>query len=215
MAQKEGKCCLVFTNVLLCLLGLLVAGVAAYIKFGGSIPIPEIESLLTPYITLLIIVGIVILIVGLLGWCASAGGCWLWIYSTLIFICFVVGLAITVLVFILVFIIKSGSSLQETVMNAVAEAVSRLIEADEKNWIAVEELFKCCGYEGVNTSYIGDICNSANETMANCKDVLFSYASTYLIWIGLVFVVIEIVLLILVCSSCKLCCAKDQQNIDF
>ena len=204
MAQKEGKCCLVFTNVLLCLLGLLVAGVAAYIKFGGSIPIPEIESLLTPYITLLIIVGIVFLVVGLLGWCASAGGCrlcWLWIYSAIIFICFVFGLLITILVFSLDSIIKSGSSLQETVMNAVAEAVSRSIEADEKNWIAVEELFKCCGYEGVNTSYIGDICNSANETMANCKDVLFSYASTYLIWIGLVFVVIEIVLPILVCSA--------------
>ncbi|KAK8805340.1 hypothetical protein WA158_001997 [Blastocystis sp. Blastoise] len=208
--KKEGKCCLIATNVILLIIGLVILGVALYFKFAGSFPVPEVEAILAPSLLFFIVTGVVICVLAILGWCAAGEGCWLYTYSFLVFIVFIVALVATIFIFVLYVLIQKANEHDGGLWESITQAIWAYAAEDTKGWKEIQDGLKCCGFGTNTTIQTGTYCGGENAT--DCLNLISQTTTSYALWAGLGFAIATLVLLILVCSSCRLMCSCGNKN---
>ncbi|KAK8805347.1 hypothetical protein WA158_002003 [Blastocystis sp. Blastoise] len=201
--DKNARCCLITCNVLLLIIGLLIVGVSVYINIQGSFPVQEIETFVKPYLNIFIISGAVVAVISILGLCAAAGGCWLYVYSFLALVMFIVFLAIAIVAFILYFVVGNADS-SESFWAEIDKAFANIVNTTE--WEQVQTTFECCGF---GEKYP---CESAQSTFPDCKTLFTGAVETSSLWVGIAAIVAALILLIIICSSCKMICSKGPKR---
>ena len=196
--EREGKGCLICMNVLLLILGTLLAGSAIYVMNAKELP-PVFEVIKSNCMWLMF-GGIALVIFAIVGFCASCGGCLLYLYCIIITLLTIVFLIVDIVLFAIFFMIKGGkNSAIEFIDNATLTVIQKEDYAEE--WKGIQDTLKCCGYNNVVETRTGDVCTEAS--FVDCKEMLVTACENYSLYAAIVCFVVLIVLLILSCASCK------------
>ena len=192
--KKNG--CLVCMNVILLLIGLFVTGASIYLSFGKDIP-PVIQQL-SSYVGMAIIFGVILIVFAVIGFCASCGGCFLFIYSLIITVCSIFCLVVTIILAVTFFTIK-GDNQDSEIVRAVDNITIQFVESPDSAvaWKALQDSLGCCGYMGYGLT--GDACASE---FTDCREMVMTTVIKYNQVALIVAAVITLVILILNCSSC-------------
>ena len=198
-----GKSCLICMNVLLLILGALVAGFAFYVMYAKDVP--PVFEIIKSNCLLMMFGGIALVIFAIVGFCASCGGCILYLYCIIITLLTVVFLVIDIVLFVIFTDIKTNKiSIIDQIDNGTITVITNPDYAEE--WKSIQDNFKCCGYNNIIETRTGDVCPVSEVTespVVDCKALLIDACSDYSLYAAIVCLVVFIVLLILTWSSCK------------
>lgn len=194
--NEKSNGCLICMNVILLLIGLFVTGAAIYLSFGKDIP-PVIQQL-SGYIGMAIIFGVILIVFSVIGFCASCGGCFLFIYALVITVCSIFCIVITVVLAITFFAVKGGSE-ENSIIRTVDNITIQFVESPDsaEAWKALQDSLKCCGYMGYGLT--GDACAT---DFTDCRALIMDTVAQYNQIALIISAVITLVILILNCSSC-------------
>ena len=196
--EREGKGCLICMNVLLLILGAILAGSAIYAMNAKELP-PVFEGIKSNCMWLMF-GGIALVIFAIVGFCASCGGCLLYLYCIIITLLSIVFLIVDIALFVVFFCIKGGNSLTiESIDNATLSVIQK--ENYTEEWKGIQDTLKCCGYNNILETKTGKFCTEA--TPVDCKEMFINACENYSLYAAIVCLVVLIVLLILSCASCK------------
>lgn len=196
--EREGKGCLICMNVLLFILGAILAGSAIYVMNAKELP-PVFEAIKSNCMWLMF-GGIALVIFAIVGFCASCGGCLLYLYCIIITLLTIVFLIVDIALFSVFFSIKGGkSSTIEFIDNATLSVIQE--EDYAEVWKGIQDTVKCCGYNNILETKTGEVCTEA--TPVDCREMLMDACENYCLYAAIVCLVVLIVLLILSCASCK------------
>ena len=196
--ERKGKACLICMNAILLILGAILAGSAIYVMNAKELP-PVFEAIKSNCMWLMF-GGIALVIFAIVGFCASCGGCLLYLYCIIITLLTIVFLIVDIALFSVFFSIKGGkSSTIEFIDNATLSVIQE--EDYAEVWKGIQDTVKCCGYNNILETKTGEVCTEA--TPVDCREMLMDACENYCLYAAIVCLVVLIVLLILSCASCK------------
>ena len=197
--KKEGKGCMVFMNVLLLILGLFIIGLTIYVNTGSDIP-PVIQQL-GVILGMGIGIGVVLVIFSIIGFCASCGGCFLFIYCVVITILSIICVVLTIAVIIIWVGVKNLDDTSNAIVSLVDNTTINVISQPDyqDSWKSIQNALNCCGYQGFEET--GDSC-SASPQGQDCRNLIFGTLVNYSLVSFIVILVATVVVIILNCASC-------------
>ena len=197
--KASGKACMNFMNVLLIVLGLVVAGLTIYLNKVDNIP--PILSSLNFLMGAGYLIGGLLIVFGIVGICASYGGCLLYLYCILITILSIVCIVATIALIVLTVGMKLKESGNSSIVDQVDNITLSFISKEEngESWTNIQNVLKCCGYTGLEET--GDSC-SADPKGPDCRAFIFDQLETYCLVATVVILVVTVFVLIINCASC-------------
>lgn len=199
--KAEGKACMNFMNVVLIVLGLVVVGFTVYLNKVEDIP-PVLSSL-SGLMGVGYMLGGLLVVFGIIGICASYGGCLLYLYSILITILSIVCVVAT----IAIIVITVGMKLKESGNSVIIDKVDNITmsyvtnEANAESWKNMQNALKCCGYTSLEET--GDLCVAPKGP--DCRELIFEQLEKYCLAATIVVLIVTIFVLIINCATCARC----------
>ena len=200
--KAEGKACMNFMNGVLIVLGLVVLGFTVYLNKVDNIP-PVLSSL-SVLMGVGYMIGGLLVVFGIIGICASYGGCLLYLYSILITILSIICVVATVAIIV----VTVGMKLKESGNSSIIDKVDNITmsyvtnEANAESWKNMQNALKCCGYTGLEET--GETC-TADPKGPDCREVIFEQLEKYCLVATIVILVVTIFVIIINCASCARC----------
>lgn len=199
--KAEGKACMNFMNGVLIVLGLVVLGFTLYLNKVDNIP--PVLSNLSGLMGVGYLLGGLLVVFGIVGICASYGGCLLYLYSILITILSIICVVATIAIIVVTVGMKLKESGNSTIIDKVDNFTMSYVtnEANAESWKSMQNALKCCGYTGMVET--GDLC--AEPKGPDCRDLIFEQLEKYCLAATVVVLVVTIFVLIINCATCARC----------
>ena len=200
--EAEGKKCMNFMNGVLIFLGLVVLGFTLYLNKVDNIP-PVLSSL-SGIMGIGYLLGGLLVVFGIVGICASYGGCLLYLYSILITILSIICVVSTIAIIVVTVGIKLKESGNSSIIDKVDNFTMGYVtnEANAESWKNMQNTLKCCGYTGLEQT--GDLCEG-DEKAPDCREFIFDQLEKYCLAATIVILVVMIYVLIINCATCTRC----------
>lgn len=204
--KAEGKTCMNFMNGVLIVLGLVVLGFTLYLNKIDNIP-PVLSSL-SGLMGVGYLLGGLLVVFGIVGICASYGGCLLYLYSILITILSIVCVVATIAIIVVTVGMKLKESGNSTIIDKADNITMSYVtnEANAESWKNMQNALKCCGYMGLEET--GDLCTPTEpdtEKGPDCREFIFEQLEKYCLVATIVVLVVTIFVLIINCATCARC----------
>lgn len=200
--SRAGKTCLITLNVVLIALACVLLGSVIYMGRDNA-ELPPFMEALKDYQTLMIWVAIVLFLMGILGVCASFGGCLLLFYTVAITLVTLVCIALLGLVIYAFYMTKAKPEESNFVLDLVDNTTMEFVTA-EKNaeaWKKMQEGLECCGYNGIAKTH-EENCNPA-QPKQDCRDHVLGALTQYILNTVIAMAVITVLVIAINCASCK------------
>lgn len=180
-------------NTILVILGLFILGTGIYLRVGKEIP--PVLDVLSSYLTIMIWFGLLLVVFGVIGYCAACGGCFLFIYVLVITLCTVCCLIALIATIVGFFAVK-----KEVVLDVIDNGTMTIVESEEyaEQWKEIQDKMKCCGYKGVAET--GSYCT---EDSVDCRSIFLDLLNNYIVKAIIVTLITFIVVLLLNIGSCS------------
>lgn len=204
--KAEGKACMNFMNGVLIVLGLVVLGFTLYLNKVSNIP--PVLSNLSGLMGVGYLLGGLLVVFGIVGICASYGGCLLYLYSILITILSIICVVATIAIIVVTVGMKLKESGNSTIIDKVDNFTMSYVtnEANAESWKNMQNALKCCGYTGMVET--GDLCTPTEpdtEKGPDCREFIFEQLEKYCLAATIVVLVVTIFVLIINCATCARC----------
>jgi hypothetical protein len=223
--EKENGCChykriLWIINAITGILGAAMIGLGAYM-----IRNPAAGAMLPSWtMKLSIVFGVLIFLISFLGcWGTYVAeekklhkeyNWWLWSYCGIVFIAFIVQVAVAVALVNVSGLIKDANTSQTINKGSSAAAQSfenglvKGFTANPKAWIDIQNQFHCCGYNSTSGNLAtGAACGVAETTtVVQCKSRVLDWGSSHLVSMIALSVLLAIVDFAAFVSSCGVLC---------
>lgn len=213
-----------FFNFLFWILGLIIMAIGAwafadkdFVKNIGAANVnadslSEIANVVRMFAIALLILGAIIMVIGFFGCCGAIreSQCCLGIFFVLLFICFLVTVAIGG---ILLFIAISDNTEVKDQMAALTDQMWEALDKDQQ--AAFEKQYKCCGAKSTidaltkNDFCGGDPFEEFKSTMGiqkGCFDALVGQIKGNVVIAGCVMLGISLIEILGMSMACALCC---------
>ena len=163
-----------FMNGVLIVLGLVVLGFTLYLNKVDNIP--PVLSNLSGLMGVGYLLGGLLVVFGIIGICASYGGCLLYLYSILITILSIICVVATIAIIVVTVGMKLKESGNSTIIDKVDNFTMSYVtnEANAESWKNMQNALKCCGYTGMVET--GDLCTPTEpdtEKGPDCREFIF------------------------------------------
>lgn len=197
--KAKGKACMNVMNVILIILGIVVAGLTIYLNKVSDVP--PVLSNLKGIMSGGYLIGGLLIVLGLIGICASYGGCLLYIYCILITILSIVCVVATIALIVVTVGMKLSESGNNSIIGTVDNFTIDFVTNDNNKeaWKTVQDALKCCGYTGLEET--GDAC-TADPKGPDCREFIFDQLESYCLLATIIILVVTIYVIIINCASC-------------